>query len=175
MRNSTPLFLLLLASALLVLPAGADELAAVGPLFCSSEAPAPDSLEGGTLLGEVEQRPENKIQNGPCSWCNQNSGCSTACIDDNDNQSSCGDYGVCDACREGLVEIDRQLVAQKAKTVFWGVCEFKWYYDVTYQSQNLSTCQPYHFCETDTENHTFNPYDLWCCDEIPGGCFGSPC
>lgn len=175
MRNSTPFLLLLLATALLGLPAGAADLAADPPLFCSSERTVQDSLQGGTLLGEFEQQPENKIENGPCSWCNENSGCSTACIDDNENQSSCGDYGVCDACREALVEIDRQLVAQEAGTVFWGVCEFKWYYDVTYRSVNSPSCQTYHFCETDTETHTYNPLDLWCCDKIPGGCFGTPC
>jgi hypothetical protein len=175
MRRSTPFLFLLLMAVLVALPAGADDVAAAGPLLCKSDGPAPASLAGGTQLAQFEPRPENRIENGPCSWCNQNSSCSTACIDDNNNQSDCGDYGVCDACREALVEIDRQLVAQKANTTFWGFCEFKWYYDVTYQSQNLSSCQTYHVCEKETETHSFNPLDLWCCEKIPGGCFGSPC
>lgn len=173
-RSLVPLALIALALLLLPQLTTAGELPDMTLVLCS-DGPTPASLQGGELLGDFEQEPTNKIQNGPCSWCTENSGCSTECIDENENQSTCGDYGVCDACREALVEIDRELIGQKAKTTFWGICEFKWYYNVTYQSLNSSSCQTYTYCETETETHTFNPYDLWCCDEIPGGCFGSRC
>lgn len=131
---------------------------------------------GGELtFASDKERPLQKIENGPCAFCTSNSNCSTECIDDNGNQSDCGDYGVCDPCREALVEIGRVQIGRKAKEVFWGFCEFKFYDTVSYRSVNSPNCQVYTQCEVNTETHTFWPENLYCCDQIPGGCFGDRC
>lgn len=157
---------------LLASPALAQVNMTPSPQVCAE--PTAETLE---LPAELDTPPTvNTIQNGPCSWCTENSGCSTECIDDNGNQSNCGDYGVCDACREALVEIGRVLIGQKAKETFWGICEFKWHYNVTYQSVNSSSCQTYTRCETETETHNYLPdVDVYCCDLLSGGCFGQIC
>ena len=136
--------------------------------------PDPDLMFCNAPREPLVEQPLEKSVGGPCSWCTANSSCSYEC-DDNGNPSTCGDYGVCDFCREALVEIGRNHIGRKAKTVFWGVCEFKWYYWVTYRSQNSSSCPTYTYCEVDTETHTYNPAGLYCCDKIPGGCFGVRC
>lgn len=144
------------------------------PTSFSGDLPGKPAFGSGGFASDKEG-PLQKIQNGPCAFCNSNSNCSTECIDDNGNQSDCGDYGVCDPCREALVEIGRVQIGRKAKEVFWGFCEFKWYYTVSYRSVNSPSCQVYTQCEVDTETHTFWPENLYCCDQIPGGCFGVRC
>jgi len=120
-------------------------------------------------------KPTQNIVNGPCSWCNSNSSCSTPCIDENGNDDICSNHA-CDPCREALVEISRTLIGRKAKTVFWGRCEYKWHYNVSYRSVNSPSCQIYTYCETETESQWENPLNLYCCDHHPGGaCFGQTC
>jgi hypothetical protein len=121
----------------------------------------------GLLLDPVFEA----IENGPCSWCNSNSSCSTPCIDDNGNQSDCGDYGVCDPCREGIVEIGRVNIGSTAARKWLIQCEYTLYWQVTKQSVNAG-CQPFTVCETTTETHT--PIGVPCCAFVPG-CFGTTC
>lgn len=166
------LFLPILAAlVLLAVPyAGATEPAAAMTSAC---VPPPASLQGGQLFGELDVGPQEKIENGPCSFCTDNSSCSTACYDGS-VLTDCGDYGLCDACREGLVEVGRTQRGQYGDEKFWGYCVFKYYYDVTYQSVNGSHCPTYTYCEKE-ESSTYYFPDAFCCDEIPGGCWGNRC
>lgn len=132
----------------------------------------PTLLEGKQ---PASKEPPSKIQNGPCSFCNSNSNCSTACIDDNGNQSDCGDYGVCDPCKEALVEIGRVVVAQRATDPFYFTCEFKTWSQVTYRSANSPSCWTITQCERDTTTSHSTGYTEDCCTYMPGGCFGVTC
>ena len=167
-----------LALAVLLMPQPAA--AADGKTLCSSDAVFSAVAEtmpvAAELTGVLVGGPTDNIQNGPCSWCNSNSSCSTSCIDANGNQDICSNHA-CDPCREALVEIGRTLIGQSAKTVFWGRCEYKWHYNVSYRSVNSPSCPVYTYCETETESHWEDPVELFCCDHIPGGggCFGSTC
>ena len=138
-------------------------------LWCGD---APKASELTTLLPAKATKPgpPDKIIGGPCSWCNSNSSCSTVC-DDNGEQSTCGEYGVCDWCGTAIVEIGREWVALSA-TRKWGIiCEFKSYFLVTYKSQNAG-CQPFTVCERETQSEPV--CCLPCCAVAPG-CFGTPC
>lgn len=177
MKRSHPLYLLALAAlALLLLPqvAVADDLPNMTPVRCAEDGMVPAGLQGGQILGDLEPEPEQKIQNGPCSFCTENSSCSTEC-DDNGTPSTCGDYGVCDACREALVEIHRELIGQDAEETFWGICEYQWHYEVTYQSVNSSSCPTYTYCEMERDTENTWDVDVWCCDTMSGGCWGETC
>jgi hypothetical protein len=121
----------------------------------------------GVLLDPVFEA----IENGPCSWCNSNSNCSTPCIDDNGNQSDCGDYGVCDPCREAIVEVDRQFLGNRASRSLFD-CVFRTSYLVTRQSLNAG-CPLITTCEIDVESHYVHPW-ISCCDIAPG-CIGVMC
>ncbi|MEM9594048.1 MAG: hypothetical protein AAGD06_07285 [Acidobacteriota bacterium] len=146
-----------------------NSISVVDPLMPNPILVKPEAKLSGA--GGVQSR----IQNGPCSFCTSNSSCSTQCIDDNNQQSTCGDYGACDPCREALVEIGRTTVAQRATDPFFFTCEFKWWYQVTYRSLNSTSCQTYTFCERETTTSHSTGYTEDCCQYIAGGCFGATC
>ena len=153
--------------SLKLLTAAALALLLMPPAVAASGGPDSTSTQPFTPV-----EPPSNIYNGPCSWCNSNSACSSPCIEDDGSDSTCGDYGVCNWCGTAIVEIGRDWIGQRAKEKFWGVCEFKRYYNVTYKSLNAG-CQPFTQCEVETTTRLYW-IDVYCCDKY-GGCFGQTC
>lgn len=178
----TSIFLAAAVLALLFLsqPAAASGEFAEAPQLTRALAACPVGTPGvtplaavaeGSSLGVGQTDDPANIINGPCSWCTPSSNCSTACIDDNGNDSDCGEYGVCDPCKEAIVEIDREIIGLTATRKWVTLCEYKSHYLVTYKSLNAG-CSPFTVCETETETHTV--CCLPCCAVAPG-CFGQSC
>lgn len=162
----TPTFLAaaLLGLALLLAPSpavAADD----APLVL---APAADQCAGSLAQQTKPDDPQN-IQNGPCSLvCSSTISCSFACIDDNEQQSDCGDYGLCDPCKEGIVEINRVEIGRSART-FGPYCEHVIHEEVTWKSVNAG-CTAFTTCEKNTVG-----WGLYidCCQAW--GCYGQTC
>lgn len=77
--------------SLVVIAAGVSAL-----LFMAQPLPAADAADAAEAVADLAPSGDHRIQNGPCSWvCTPLSNCDTECIDDNNNQSTCGGYGVC--------------------------------------------------------------------------------
>lgn len=140
--------------------------------------PLPEGV--GLLADPVDGLAEHKggitpkIIGGPCSWCTSNSNCSQEC-DDNGTPSTCGDYGLCDPCREAIVEIGRQIVGISTRHYILpyavDYCEEVTHYWVTWKSQNAG-CSSFTTCEKDTTGYAVIIFGT-CCEAF--GCFGLNC
>jgi hypothetical protein len=127
--------LLILAAGVLILVGLPQPLPAADADACTA---VDNPLE---TVADLAPSGDNRIQNGPCSWtCTPSSSCDTECIDDNDNQTTCGGYGVCGGgtCTPHWVAVSETVIGVYDRQDFLNppACEVREVVEVTWTDTN---------------------------------------